>query len=163
MEKKYENMGKDLQWIKKLLFAGVFIQENRLHAVFDRNNDMSVKQWLLLAVCQAYDSPPDLSSLADTMGCSRQNVKKIALCLERDGYIELQKSEKDGRALCVRRTEKGIKYAKDRAELGKQIHDVIYQEFTDSDLEAYYKLSIKMMKGIDHLEEFFNNMGKDGD
>ncbi|BBF42388.1 transcriptional regulator, MarR family [Lachnospiraceae bacterium KM106-2] len=155
MNKKYEEMGTNLHWIKKILFAGVFFQENRLHAVFDRYNDMSVKQWLLLATCQAYADPPDLSTLAETMGCSRQNVKKIAVCLERDGYVTLEKSPDDARALSVKRTEKGIQYSKEREEFGKKVHEVLYEEFTEEEIEQYYRLWLKMMKGIDHLEDYF--------
>ncbi|MDO5519671.1 MAG: MarR family transcriptional regulator [bacterium] len=155
MNRKYEEMGKDPAWYKKLLFVDIFIQENRLHSVFDRYNDMSVKQWLLLAVCQAFDTPPDLSTLAETMGCSRQNVKKIAVCLERDGYITLEKSPEDARALCVNRTEKGIQYTKEREAFKNKVHDVLYQEFTDEEIEQYYKLSLKMMNGIDYLEAYF--------
>ena len=35
----YELLGQDPKWVKKLLFAGVFIQENKLHAIFDSYND----------------------------------------------------------------------------------------------------------------------------
>ncbi|MDO5293502.1 MAG: MarR family transcriptional regulator [bacterium] len=157
MNTKYEEMGKDPAWIKKLLFVGVFIQENRLHAVFDRYNDMSVKQWMLLSVCQAFEEAPDLSTLAETMGCSRQNVKKIAACLERDGYVILEKSLADARALCVKRTEKGMQYTKEREQFTKEVHKILYQEFTEEEVELYYKLSIKMMNGIDYLEEYFAN------
>lgn len=158
MNSKYETMGKDLVWMKKLLFAGIFIQENRLHAVFDKYNDMSVKQWLLLAACEVFNEPPDLSSLASVMGCSRQNVKKIAICLERDGYILLKKSASDARAVCVVRTEKGKHYTLEREEYRKVMHEIIYQDFTEEEIRQYYQLSIKMMKGIDHLEQHFVKM-----
>ena len=52
---EYEKMGINLQWKKNLLFAGVFIQENLLHSVFDRYNEMSCKQWLLMSVLKAFD------------------------------------------------------------------------------------------------------------
>lgn len=82
---EYEKMGKNLQWKKNLLFAGVFIQENLLHSVFDRYNEMSCKQWLLMSVLKAFDTPPDLSTVAKAMGCSRQNVKQLARPLETQG------------------------------------------------------------------------------
>lgn len=154
-EVHYDTRGTDIRWMKNLLFAGIFIQENRLHAVYDRYNQMSCKQWLLMAVCNAFETPPDLSTLASAMGCSRQNVKKLALNLEKEGYITLEKSPEDGRALCVRKTEKGLQFSKNNAELGDQVHDAIFREFTEEEIAQYYQLSIKMMHGIDHLEEFF--------
>lgn len=151
----YDTRGTDLSWMKNLLFAGVFIQENRLHAIYDRYNEMSCKQWLLMAVCRAFDEPPDLSALAEAMGCSRQNVKKLALNLEKEGYVTLEKSSVDGRALCVRKTEKGLQFTRDNTELGAKVHDAIFKEFTEEEISQYYQLSIKMMHGINHLEEFF--------
>lgn len=151
----YDTRGTDLRWMKKLLFAGVFIQENRLHAVYDRYNEMSCKQWLLMAVCNAFDEPPDLSALAEAMGCSRQNVKKLALNLEKDGYVTLEKSQKNGRSLLVKKTEKGLVFSKNNTELGEEVHDAFFQEFTEEEIAEYYRLSTKMMHGIDHLEKFF--------
>lgn len=157
MEKRplYDTLGTDLRWMKNLLFAGVFIQENRLHAVYDRYNSMSCKQWLLMAVCNAFETPPDLSTLAEAMGCSRQNVKKLALQLEKDGYVVLEKPANDARALCVRKTQKGILFSQRNTELGNRVHSAMFREFSDSEVEQYYRLSIKLMHGIDHLEDFF--------
>lgn len=158
----YETRGTDLKWMKNLLFSGVFIQENRLHAVYDRYNEMSCKQWLLMVVCNAFDQPPELSTLAQAMGCSRQNVKKLALNLERDGYINLEKSLVDGRALCVKKTKKGLEFSERNRELGDKVHDAIFQEFSDEEIEQYYQLSIKMMRGIEHLEHFFKTSQEKG-
>lgn len=153
--KRYENMGTDIRWMKNLLFAGVFIQENRLHAVFDRYNEMSCKQWLLMVVCNAFETPPDLSTLAEAMGCSRQNVKKLAINLQKDGYITLEKSERDARSVCVNKTEKGKEFSKYSTELGSLVHKEFFKEFSEKEIVQYFQLSIKMMNGINHLEEFF--------
>ncbi len=151
----YEEAGKNLQWKKNLLFAGVFIQENLLHSIFDRYNKMSCKQWLLLAVCKAFESPPDLSAVAKAMGCSRQNVKQLALLLERDGYIALKKSAADARSLCIHYTEKGRRYSQESASIGEFVHRAVFQEFSDEEIETYFALSAKMMHGIGHLEKAF--------
>lgn len=152
---EYERLGKDKAWIKKLIFAGVFIQENKLHAVFDRYNEVSSKQWLLMAVSKAFDEAPDLSTLAGAMGCSRQNVKKLALNLEKSGYITLTKSEQDARSLCMGLTDKGREYSEYMASVGAEVHDAVFSEFTEEEIEQYYKLSVKLMHGIDHLEIYF--------
>ena len=90
----------DIIWKKKLLFSGVFVQENRLHAIMDRYlKEVTCKQWLVMIVADAYDAPPDLSTLAKMLGCTRQNIKKLAASLEKAGYVTLEPSEKDGRSL----------------------------------------------------------------
>ncbi len=155
----YESMGASLSWKKKLLFSGVFIQENLLHAVFDRYNDMSCKQWLLLSVCRAFDEPPDLSTVAKAMGCSRQNVKQLARCLEQEGYVTLERAGGDARRLCIRFTENGERFSEENQERGELVHQVVFGEFTEEEIEAYFALSVKMMRGIKHLEEFYRQKG----
>ncbi len=156
----YERMGTSLDWIKKLIFAGIFIQENKLHAIFDRYNEMSSKQWLLMAVSASFDAPPVLTTLAGAMGCSRQNVKKLAVNLEKVGYIKLEKSDADARALCVKMTAKGMKFAEYMADVTDDVHAAMFGEFTEEEIRKYYQLSIKLMHGINHLEAYFQNQRK---
>ena len=151
----YEELGTTLQWKKNLLFAGVFIQENLLHTVFDRYNEMSCKQWLLLSVLKAFDTPPDLSTVAKAMGCSRQNVKQLARPLAQEGYITLERSTEDGRSLCISFTEKGRQFSRENTAKGAFVHEAIFREFSDEEIEAYFALSVKMMHGIEHLEKAF--------
>ncbi|MDO5147647.1 MAG: winged helix DNA-binding protein [Eubacteriales bacterium] len=151
----YEELGTTLQWKKNLLFAGVFIQENMLHAVFDRYNEMSCKQWLLLSVLKAFKTPPDLSTVARAMGCSRQNVKQLARPMEKEGYITMERSVEDARSLCISFTEKGKKASRENTAKGEFVHEAIFREFSDEEIETYFALSVKMMHGIEHLEKAF--------
>lgn len=151
----YEEMGTTLQWKKNLLFAGIFIQENLLHTVFDRYNTMSCKQWLLMSVLKAFDTPPDLSAAAKAMGCSRQNVKQLARPLEKDGYITLERSTEDARSLCISYTDKGRQFSRENTARGRFVHDAVFREFSEDEIENYFALSVKMMHGIRHLEEVF--------
>lgn len=151
----YEQLGQDPKWIKKLLFAGVFIQENKLHAIFDRYNEISSKQWLLLAVASSFDEAPDLSMLARMMGCSRQNVKKLALSLAKKEFVTLEKSPKDARLLLVVLTKQGKAFRKETEKLADGVHQALFSEFSDEEIQQYYQLSIKLMHGMDNLEMFF--------
>lgn len=156
----YESLGQRPEWIKKLLFAGVFIQENKLHTIFDRYNQVSSKQWLLMAVSTSFDEAPDLSMLAKTMGCSRQNVKQLALSLEKKGYVKLEKSSRDARSLCVKMSEQGEGFRMEMATLANEVHQALFSEFTEEEIQQYYQLSLKLMHGIDHLEVFFQTRQK---
>lgn len=156
----YESMGKNLLWMKKLLFTNVFIQENRIHTLCDRDSEISVKQWLLLAVTTGFEEPQDLTALAKIMGCSRQNVKKLASALEKSGYIELFREHENGRSLYVRRTQKGDEYVHRMEKFGSYIHECLFGEFTDEEVEAYFRLSVKFNHGIDRLEKGFDEAKK---
>jgi DNA-binding MarR family transcriptional regulator len=61
---------------------------------------LSSRQWLLLAVLERFfsDSAPTLTEAAARYGTSRQNVKQIALGLERRGWLRIEPDQADGRA-----------------------------------------------------------------
>ena len=154
----------DIVWKKKLLFSGVFVQENRLHAIMDRYlKGITCKQWLVMVVADAYDAPPDLSTLAKMLGCTRQNIKKLAASIEKAGYVVLEPSEKDGRSLCVRIAENGRKIIDNSKNLEEKVHGSLFRDFTDSEIVEYFRLSCKMMKGFGYLEEFFREMKENGE
>lgn len=154
----------DIIWKKKLLFSGVFVQENRLHAIMDRYlKEVTCKQWLVMIVADAYDAPPDLSTLAKMLGCTRQNIKKLAVSLERAGYVVLEPSEKDRRSLCVRITENGRKIIDNSKNLEEKVHGSLFRDFTDSEIVEYFRLSCKMMKGFGYLEDCFREMKENGE
>ena len=113
-----------------------------------------------MAVSASFDAPPVLTTLAGAMGCSRQNVKKLAVNLEKVGYIKLEKSDADARALCVKMTAKGMKFAEYMADVTDDVHAAMFGEFTEEEIRKYYQLSIKLMHGINHLEAYFQNQRK---
>lgn len=153
----------DIIWKKKLLFSGVFVQENRLHAIMDRYlEEMTCKQWLVMVVADAYNVPPDLSTLAKMLGCTRQNIKKLALSLEKAGYVILEPSENDGRSLCVSITEKGKKIIENSKNMEEKVHQSLFRDFTDREIKEYFRLSGKMMNGFGYLEECFREMKRNG-
>lgn len=154
----------DIVWKKKLLFSGVFVQENRLHAIMDRYlKDITCKQWLVLVVADAFDAPPDLSALAKMLGCTRQNIKKLAVSLEKAGYAALEQSEKDARSLCVRITKKGKKIIDNSKNLEEKVHQSLFKDFSEREIEQYFRLSGKMMNGFGYLEDCFREMTENGE
>lgn len=54
--------------------------------------EISMKQWFLLAMAERCPKPRTLTNVGNLMGCSRQNVKKLALALERKGFVHLLSS-----------------------------------------------------------------------
>ncbi|MNC38886.1 hypothetical protein D3C75_875170 [compost metagenome] len=63
------------------------------------------------------------------IGSSRQNVKKMALLLEKQGFVALTKDEKDARILRVRLTEKCMVYFSGRNREEEQFMDDLFKDF----------------------------------
>lgn len=154
----------ELLWKKKLLFSGVFVQENRLHAILDRNlNGITTKQWLLLVVSSSLPNPPDLTTLGKILGCSRQNIKKLALSLEKEGFIKLTPSLSDKRSLWVSILDKGKTIIEDSKEMEDKVYGSLFRDFSEDDISEYFKLSEKFFKGIGYLEECFISLKEKGE
>ena len=90
------------------LFGLLFSFMNRLQAAGDAfYKEITCKQFFLLACMNLYqDESPTANEMAETMGCSRQNVKEILNSLAKKGMITLQQDENDKRKQRITVTEK---------------------------------------------------------
>lgn len=120
---------KDLQTMAEI-FGSIFVLSNALQTMVDRElapYDLTAKQWFMLACLERYfysessegsygiegregRAVPNLKNLAAVMGTSYQNVKQIALKLERTGFIRLSKDSKDKRSILICPTEKNRQF-----------------------------------------------------
>ena len=154
----------DLLWKKKLIFSGVFVLENKLHTVLDRYlEDITSKQWLVLVVASSFSTPPDLSKVGKALGCSRQNIKKLAMALEKEGMVRLKESESDGRSLCIHLTDKGKTILQNSKDLEEKVYNSLFKEFSREEISHYYSLSTKFNNGIGYLEECFQDLKEKGE
>lgn len=84
------------------LFGSAFVLVQHLGRRMDAllaPMDLTTRQWLLLAVLSKAGRPLSLTEAATAYGSSRQNVKAIALGLERRGFVRLEPDGADRRAL----------------------------------------------------------------
>ena len=95
---------------EQALFTSIFIIQNRLQNSGERiQNELSMKQWLLLTMISVCPEPHTLSNIGRLMGCSRQNVKKLITTLEKKGYVII--TEGSNNSICVELTNKVNKYS----------------------------------------------------
>ncbi len=158
MSVSLESLGTDTLWKKRLIFSAIFIEANKLQTAFDRSNEeISSKQWLLLAIASSFPEPPTLTAVGELMGCSRQNVKKIAVILEKKDYLTLNNDLNDKRSLCIEMSEK---YKMLSAKMELETDDVmkhLFGEFTDEQIDELFAGILKLSKGIESLDKYFQS------
>lgn len=139
---------------KEYIFGGIFALSNRLQLLGDRLNEpVTIKQWLLLAVLSKWEhSAPALSEVAETMGVSRQSVKKMALLLEKQGFVTLKKDEADARIVRISLTPQCSEYYRSRSDAGDRFFAALYWGFTDEQIEGLYEGLIKLTENIAAME-----------
>ena len=74
---------------EQALFTSIFVIQNRIQTAGEKiQNELSMKQWLLITIISVCPKPHTLTNIGRMMGCSRQNVKKLVMVLEEKGYIK---------------------------------------------------------------------------
>lgn len=155
LEKIIEEYAKDDLHRKQGIFASMFILQNKLQTACDKlDPELTMKQWLLLAMAETHEGPATLTEIGQMMGCSRQNVKKIALTLEKKGYVRLEKKEGDSRAVCLLQDERMKKYAQRVGAMQQEVLKLLFEDFTEKEIEALYEGVIKLYAGISKIEKY---------
>ena len=79
------------------IYAAIHTLANRLQVIGDKIDPaLSTKQWFVLAAVSKFkDKPPNIGDIADVLGTSRQNIKKMANILERQGFLRMEKDKND--------------------------------------------------------------------
>lgn len=81
------------------IFAAIFTLSNKLQVLGDRfDPNITIKQWLFLACVSKFSEPPTISEVANTIGYSRQNAKRMAAALSERGFVTVMRDRDDARA-----------------------------------------------------------------
>lgn len=138
----------------KAIFASLFILQNRLQTVFDREDpELTLKQFLLLILVRQAPRPQTLTQLGALLGCSRQNVKKLARALEQKGFAALRPCPADPRACTVTPLPGMEAYFARAAQAHETALATLFSGYSDEELAQLFRLLSKLYQGTERLEE----------
>ena len=86
------------------------------------------------------------------MGSSRQNVKQLALKLEKKGFVALVRDESDRRALRVAPTERLEEYRAQRQEQDGTFVEELFAGVAPADLAAANRLLLALCNRLEEME-----------
>lgn len=138
---------------KTYIFGTIFTLSNKLQLLGDRiDAKLTVKQWLFLAgVLRCDSNTPTLSEIAARIGSSRQNVKKMALILEKQGFVLLEKDARDARALRIRLTDVCKTHLKQREQAESRFIEELFDSFEAKELSALSAAIKKLEKNVKEM------------
>lgn len=139
---------------KAHIFGSIFAIANRLQVLGDQfDKNITIKQWLLLAgISESKSDTPTISEVANLIGNSRQNVKKMALILEREGFLVFLKDEEDARILRIRLTEKCAAYFKKREGRELAFLEELFSGIDSELIQALDQAITRLEANIDRME-----------
>lgn len=138
---------------QKAIFSTLFIAGNKLQTLFDSHiPEISLKQFMLLSLVRQSAEPLTFTQLGHLLGCSRQNVKKLAEILEKKGFITIRQSPSDTRALCICPSEKveGF-FQKDFLQYQRELN-YLFEVYTEQEIKTFFLLMSKLYAGIENME-----------
>ena len=158
MEALFEKYGCDTRHKEQAVFASIFILQNRLQTAGEKlQTEISMKQWLLLAMAECCPEPRTLTNIGEMMGCSRQNVKKLAEALEKKGFVRLLPGK--GRSIQVVLTEKAGLYKKEMAERQQKFLELLFSDFDEKETDELFRLYARLYRGMERAENYAEEYG----
>lgn len=141
--------------MERFIFASIFVHQNKIQTACDKlDSEITMKQWLLLAVVSTFEEPMSLSKIGEIMGCSRQNVKKLATILEKKGFIQLTQSKSDNRSTYILIDEKMNEYISRVGDMQENVLKILFEDFSEEEIKQYFNLVLKLYTGIEKVENY---------
>ncbi|MBP1046910.1 MarR family transcriptional regulator [Enterococcus sp. BWM-S5] len=139
---------------REYIFASIFALANRMQKLGDKLEDyVTIKQWMLLAVLSKSEGQSlTISEAAEIIGSSHQNIKKMALILEKQGFLSLTKHPKDRRAVVVSITDYCNTYFAEREAKEEAFLQSVFQGVDSQMMTELYKGILQLQKNIEQME-----------
>lgn len=139
----------------RAVFSMLFILTNRLQTLFDNHiPEVTLKQFMLLSVIRQADQPKTLTEMGTFLGCSRQNVKKLAEVLERKGFVRISRNPKDPRAMILEPTDKAEQFFQEDFRKYQDELQELFTVYSADQLRELLWLLTRMFEGVDRLEKY---------
>lgn len=139
---------------QKAIFSTLFIAGNKLQTLFDNHiPEISLKQFMLLSVIRQSQEPLTFTRLGNLLGCSRQNIKKLANVLMKKGFISVQQSPLDSRAMCICPTKRVNEYFQKEFSQYQEELKFLFEVYTEEEIKTLFLLLTKLYGGIENLEK----------
>lgn len=158
MNELFEQFNFDTLHRMQAIFSSIFVLQNRMQTAGEKlQTEISMKQWLLLAMTECCQKPRTLTNIGNLMGCSRQNVKKLALALEKKGFVHLQLSNNN--SVLVELTEEVQRYTEEIGERQMKALSLLFSDFSEEEIEQLFFLYSKLYTGLERVENYVEEIG----
>lgn len=139
---------------QKYIFGSIFLLANKLQVLGDQHiseRGYTIRQWLLtIAIAQFDNEPPTLSEVAKLLSNSHQNVKQLALKLEKKGFLSIEKDSQDKRIIRLRLTKECLDYWSEREEKDNEFIRDLFKELSEEEIDVicnvFHKLTNRLLK-----------------
>lgn len=137
-----------------VIYGMLFSLSNRIQTIGDKEfTDITMKQHFLMVALEIFENPPTLKEMAELIGCSYQNVKRMAEHLQKKEYLNIIQDCNDKRKLLLLSTGKLEKMADSNREKTIDFMSQLYKNIPREDLVTTLNTLMKMDQNIGGIIE----------
>ncbi len=138
---------------QKSCFGLILLVANRMQTKLDTcMGDLTLKQWHLVCMLGKMKKETiNVNDLANVVGYSRQNVKKMVDILVKKEYLRLESSTTDKRAYQIHLTEKSQVYILELEKLGDELLSKIFEDVSKEELGVVESVMKRVINNLDEL------------
>ena len=107
----------------------------------------------MVVITRFFDTPPKLADLTEYMGSSYQNIKQLAVKLENNGFVEIQKDPNDKRVLRIALTEKCAAFWADHQNEDLKFMSTLFEAYSSEELQNFYTYIEMLSASVKKMEE----------
>jgi DNA-binding MarR family transcriptional regulator len=140
---------------REYIFASIFALANRVQKLGDKLEDyVTIKQWMLIAVISKSEGQAlTISEAAEIIGSSHQNIKKMAVILEKQGFLTLTKHPKDRRAVVISITDYCRSYFEERGDTEEVFLSALFQGIDEKTMTNLFNGILQLQANIEQMEQ----------
>ena len=135
---------------KFMIYGMLFSISNRIQTLGDtRFEDITMKQHFMMIVLDMLgESPPSLKEMSEIIWCSYQNVKRMAVALEKNGYLSIVTDSTDKRRLLLKSTGRFQQLAEVNREATDEFMDMMYRGISEENLKIVLQTLMQMEQNL---------------
>lgn len=131
-----------------IIFYSLFLITNNIQTSFDKlHDDISLKQFMLLILVEVLEGG-SFTDFSKILGSSRQNVKNLALQLEKSGFVSIKENPDDKRAVVIEETKKSKEHFNNMDALYTSKMREIFKGLSDEEVEELCNFTFKILKEL---------------
>ena len=138
-----------------MVYGKLFALTNLIQTLGDEFfQEITIKQHFILIAVQLFkEKPPTLKEVAEVAGCSYQNIKKIAILLEKKGYLIIQHDTSDKRKCRLILTGKIHKISA-KLDVGiTDFFDTLFKNLSERQIKNILAGLLQMERNIEAFKE----------
>lgn len=136
------------------IYGMLFSLSNRIQTIGDKEfTDITMKQQFLMIALEMFENPPTLKEMGELIGCSYQNVKRMAEHLKNAGYLNIEQDDTDRRKLLLVSTGKIEQMAELQRNKTIEFMSGLYQGIPREELKITLNTLMKMDRNIGGILE----------